>query len=154
VVALPSFTLADLSGSEYSFPRPRHTLLVFVDAQCPASRLVVPVAQATDQAFGGPYLDVLLVGPERAANERLVDAFALLLPVLGDADGTVSAAYGIATVPTAILADAAGVELWRSEGWVGSEWQALHRQLISLTRAPAPLLPWTEWPERQDGCRG
>jgi hypothetical protein len=151
-MALPTFTLLDIAGAEYAFPRPRHTLLVFVKEDCPTCQLSLPIIQATDTAFAGADLDVLLVGQDRAGNERLVDGFSLLTPLLDDSALKVSYEYDIDTVPTAILADAAGGELWRSVGWVKADWQALHEQLIGITRAPAPILAWSEVPDWRPGC--
>ncbi|MEX0783390.1 MAG: TlpA family protein disulfide reductase [Dehalococcoidia bacterium] len=149
---LPTFTLLDVAGAEYAFPRPRHTLLVFVKEDCPTCRLSLPIIQATDAAFAGQALDVLLVGQDRQGNEKLVDDFSLLVPLLDDSALKVSYAYDIDTVPTAILADVRGEELWRSVGWVKADWQALHEQLIGITRAPAPVLAWSEVPDWRPGC--
>ncbi len=151
-MSLPAFTLNDVAGAEYAFPRPRHTLLVFVKEDCPTCRLALPVVQATDSAFAGPALDVLLVGQDRAGNERLVDDFSLLTPVLDDSALKVSYTYDIDTVPTAILAGADGEEVWRSVGWAKGDWQALHEQLIGITRQPAPLVAWPDYPDWRPGC--
>ena len=149
---LPAFSLHDVSGHRHTFPTGRHALVVFVKEDCPTCRLALPLVQATDGAFTGGLLDVLLVGQDRAGNERLVDEFSLLLPMLDDSALKVSYAYEIDTVPTAILADADGDEVWRSVGFARADWQELHEMLVELTGQEPPAVEWAAYPEMRPGC--
>ncbi|HEX6032424.1 MAG TPA: TlpA disulfide reductase family protein [Tepidiformaceae bacterium] len=152
VAPLPAFTLRDLSGAEHAFPTGKHSLLVFLKEDCPTCRLSLPLIQATDRAFAGDALDVLLVGQDRAGNERLVDDFSLLIPMLDDSELRVSYRYELDTVPTIILADAGGSELERFVGFAKSDWRALHQRLTALTGEPAPEVDWDGYPETRPGC--
>jgi hypothetical protein len=151
MTTLPAFSLPAADGVTRTFPTGRHALLCFVKEDCPTCQLSMPPIQAAHEAFGD-HLDVWAIGQDAEGNAKLVAAHALSLPMLDDSALKVSFEYDIDTVPTVILTDAAGKEVRRFVGFGKQDWQDLYRDLIDITRAPAPVIDWTRYPDSRPGC--
>ncbi len=148
---LPAFSLADVSGATRRFPTGRTALLAFVKEDCPTCNLVMPLLEAAHRAFGGA-LDVLVVGQDAPGNGVLVERFGLTVPVLDDTALRVSFRYEVETVPTLALSDEGGRQLFRTEGFLKPEWQALLAQLAERVGVAAPAVDWSAYPELRPGC--
>ncbi len=146
-----AFRLRALDGNERAFPTGRLALLVFVKEDCPTCNLVLPIVEQLAWAVRDG-CDVLVIGQEAEGNRELQRRHGLTVPVLDDSALRVSFAWEIETVPTAILADADGKELWRTEGFARSDWQALARLLATTLMVPAPGICWSAFPEHRPGC--
>src|SRR5271166_3341222 len=114
--SLPAFELRDSRGTTRSFPSNRVALLCFVKEDCPTCGLTMPLIEAAHRAFGAS-VDVWVLGQDAAGNAKLVERFALTVPMLGDSAHKVSFHYGLDTVPTIILANAHGDERQRFVGF-------------------------------------
>lgn len=148
---LPAFSLPDAAGEPRSFPTGRFALLCFVKEDCPTCQLSMPLIESAHRAFGSG-LDVWAVGQDAEGNARLVDQFALELPMLDDSALRVSYAYDLDTVPTVILADGAGNELERSVGFAKADWQRFFARMAELTGLPAPADDLSAYPAWRPGC--
>jgi hypothetical protein len=111
----------------------------------------MPLIEAAHEAFGDQ-IDILVIGQDAEGNAILVDRYNLAAPMLDDSALRVSYEYDLDTVPTVILADGEGRELSRFIGFGKADWQALFQRMISLTRAPAPVVDWSQYPESRPGC--
>ncbi len=111
----------------------------------------MPLIEAAHHAFGDR-MDVWAIGQDAEGNQRLVEQHKLTLPMLDDSALHTSFAYDIDTVPTVILANEHGEELERFVGFGKPDWQELYRRLIDVTRAPAPVVDWGDYPESRPGC--
>src|SRR3970040_2091796 len=151
MTALPGFSLLDSRGVERSFPTGRPALLCFVKEDCPTCVLSMPLIQAAHEAFHGA-VDVLVVGQDAEGNAKLIERFGLTAPMLDDSALKVSYAYEIDTVPTVILADGEGNQQRQFVGFGRTDWQALFERLVTISRAPAPVVEWATYPEWRPGC--
>ena len=144
--ALPAFSLADMAGADFAFPRPaaRPTLLCFVKEDCPTCNLVMPLLQAAHESGD---LQVLAPGQTAPGNRALIERHGLTLPVLDDATLKVSFAYDVETVPLVLLADGEGYEMDRLVGFDRAEWQAFFDR-----HAPNAAVAWEALPKWRPGC--
>src|SRR5271168_517733 len=110
--SLPAFELRDSGGATRSFPSKRTALLCFVKEDCPTCGMTMPLIDAAHRAFGTS-IDVCAIGQDREGNAKLVERYALTVPMLDDSALGVSFVYNLDTVPTIILADVNGHELRR-----------------------------------------
>ena len=148
---LQHFVLSDLEDCEHSFPTDAVTLLCFLKEDCPTCRLTAPLLEAVHGAFG-EVAKIWAVGQDRAGNEQLVGEHSLSLPMLDDSALGVSFDYEIEIVPTVALADAAGEELIRFEGFDVSDWQGVIERLAALTDTAPPPIAWDDYPATRPGC--
>ena len=141
---LPPFSLADLNGTDFSFPRAERTVLCFVKEDCPTCNLVMPLLEALHNSGE---LTVLAPGQTADGNQTLVERHSLTLPLLDDSTLKVSFAYDVETVPLVLLADGDGVELDRLVGFDRAEWQAFFER-----HAPHAHVDWQMLPNWRPGC--
>src|SRR5436305_4402851 len=97
--SLPQFKLADASKAERSFPSGRPALLCFVKEDCPTCGMSMALIESAHHAFGRG-VDVLAIGQDAPGNAKLVERYALSVPMLDDSALAVSFAYDLDTVPT------------------------------------------------------
>ena len=145
---LPPFSLADMSGTQHSFPaggdERNPTLLCFVKEDCPTCNLAMPLLQALHD---GGDVAVLAPGQTAAGNRALIERHGLTLPLLDDSTLKVSFAYDVETVPFVLLADRDGEELDRLTGFDRAEWQAFFER-----HAPSAAVDWQQLPKWRPGC--
>ena len=151
VITLPAFKLLDAASVEHSFPTGRAALLCFVKEDCPTCGLSMALIEAAHRAFGAQ-LDVLAIGQDAEGNAKLVERYALGVPMLDDSALKVSFAYDLDTVPTIILVDAQGVEARRFIGFGRDDWRDMFTELSRLSGRAAPSINWNEYPESRPGC--
>lgn len=142
--ALPPFSLADMSGNDFAFPRAARTVLCFVKEDCPTCNLVMPLLQALHDSG-----DVAVLAPGQTidGNRTLLERHRLTLPLLDDSILKVSFAYDVETVPFVLLADGDGVEQDRLIGFDRAEWQAFFER-----HAPNADVDWPALPTWRPGC--
>ena len=153
---LPPFSLADMSGTQHSFPagpadpagqagdEQRPTLLCFVKEDCPTCNLAMPLLQALHD---GGDVAVLAPGQTAAGNRALIERHGLTLPLLDDSTLKVSFAYDVETVPFVLLADRDGEEIDRLTGFDRAEWQTFFER-----HAPGAAVDWQQLPKWRPGC--
>ena len=107
----PSFTLRDSGGIERTFPTGRPALLCVVKEDCPTCHLSMPLIEMAHRAFGSA-VDVWAIGQDAAGNALLEGQYNLTLPLLDDSALQVSYTYDLDTVPTIMLTDGAGGQLF------------------------------------------
>ncbi len=147
----PAFSLRDAAGVEHRFPTGRHTLLVFAKEDCATCVLSAPLIDAAGAAFGGA-MDTWVITQDENGPGVFGARIASGMPVLDDSALKVSYAYDLDTVPTVILAGPDGEKLEEFIGFGKADWQALYERLITVTLAPAPVVPWAAYPESRPGC--
>ena len=142
--ALPPFSLADMEGTDFTFPHAERTVICFVKEDCPTCNLVMPLLQALHD--GG---DVVVLAPGQTAdgNRTLIERHGTTLPLLDDSILKVSFAYDVETVPLVLLADSDGVEQDRLVGFDRAEWQ-----LFFERHAPNTKVDWQALPKWRPGC--
>lgn len=151
MTALRPFSLLDCEHKAHAFPSGRVSVLFFVKEDCPTCRLSAPLIESTYRAFGG-HADVWMIGQESAGNTRLAMDFDLTLPILDDSALAISYANDIEIVPTTLVADASGIELFRFVGFAKEDWQELFRELQLRTSLAAPHTDWNPLPATRPGC--
>ena len=142
---LPAFSLADMSGTDRSFPSAPKTILCFVKEDCPTCNLVMPLLQTLHE--GGADFEVLAPGQTREGNTTLIERHGLTLPLLDDSALKVSFAYDLEIVPMLLVADHQGNEIDRVIGFDRGEWQAFFQQ-----HAANVEVDWDAYPEWRPGC--
>ncbi|HZC46847.1 MAG TPA: TlpA disulfide reductase family protein [Candidatus Acidoferrum sp.] len=148
---LPPFQLNDARKTPISFPSGKTALLCFVKEDCPTCGLTMPLIEAAHRAFGAS-LDVWAIGQDADGNTKLVERYALTVPMLDDSALKVSFEYGLDTVPTIVLADAHGRELRRFVGFGRDDWREMFAALSRQTGVPSPSVDWNAYPESRPGC--
>ena len=149
--SLPAFSLTGLDAQPHAFPTARPTLLCFVKADCPTCTLTAPLLEVAHRAFGH-VADVWAITQDADGGVDAARRWGLTLPVLDDAALRTSYAYDLDTVPTAILADAAGTQRRRFVGFGRQDWQDLFADLSRQTGIAAPGIDWDAYPDSRPGC--
>src|SRR5260221_7675431 len=149
--SLPAFELRDSRGVAHSFPSDRAVLLCFVKEDCPTCGMTMPLIETAHRAFGKS-VDVWAIGQDADGNAKLVERYALTVPMLDDSALKVSFEYDLDTVPTIILADANGHERRRFVGFGRDDWRGLFAELSRLSGMPSPAVDWNSYPESRPGC--
>src|SRR5271167_329709 len=149
--SLPAFELRDSGGATRSFPSKRTALLCFVKADCPTCGMTMPLIEAAHRAFGAAD-DGWAIGQDSAGNAKLVERYALTVPMLDDSALKVSFDYGLDTVPTIILADVHGHEVRRFIGFGRDDWREMFAELARQSGVAAPPIDWNSYPESRPGC--
>jgi peroxiredoxin len=146
---LPSVASTPVSLSDLIARGP--ALLVFVSEECPTSALtlrrlgpVVPALQDAGMAVVAVFADPLEVAA-RTSRRAAFSAIVLSEPSPYD----VSRAYGVQTVPTAVLVDPSGGERGRVVGWDAERLQALLDGAGPVGGAPTLT---RDVPLRKPGC--
>lgn len=143
--AAPAFALADLDGRSVSLASLRGdvVLLYFWASWCPYCGKELPTTvEQLARRYRDQRLTVLAVNIEEAREKvrRWVRQHAITVPVLLDADGDVTAQYGVTATPTAVLVDRDGRTVARAVGtrpWTDARARALWDALLG-DPAPAP----------------
>lgn len=148
---LPAFSLRDSRSEPVSFPAGRYALLCFVKEDCPTCGLSMPLIEQAHRAFFEK-VDVLAIGQDREGNETLIERHGLTAPMLDDSTLKTSFGYDIEIVPTIILANAAGEEVRRFEGFGRDDWRNLFAEMSRITGLAAPPIEWGEYPQSRPGC--
>src|SRR5579863_2377674 len=148
---LPAFELHDARGTSRSFPSTRTALLCFVKEDCPTCGMTMQLIETAHRAFGES-VDVLAIGQDSEGNAKLVERYALTVPMLDDSALKVSFEYELDTVPTIVLADAHGQELRRFVGFGRDDWREMFAELSRLSGKQPPAIDWNSYPESRPGC--
>ena len=111
----------------------------------------MPLIEAAHRAFGAA-VDVWAIGQDAAGNAKLVERYALTVPMLDDSALKVSFDYGLDTVPTIILADVDGHEARRFVGFGRDDWREMFAELARQSGVAAPPIDWNSYPESRPGC--
>ncbi|MDI4632178.1 TlpA family protein disulfide reductase [Pelomonas sp. V22] len=106
--------------------RGKAVLLNFWASWCEPCRAELPSLELLDTTLGPQGLIVVTINFREtdAALKRFMDQMPLSLPVLRDADGLVSRAFGVRAFPTTVLIDKAGLARASVVGerdWNGSD---------------------------------
>lgn len=127
-----SHALDDLAGS-------RPALLAFFKTTCPTCRLAFPVYAELERRFGDAVPVVAVSQTSGPEARRWLDDLGFAGPVLDDEsdDFAVSAAYGVASVPTLVLVDGGRV-VASSEAWDRDRVNAWAVELGRRSGRPAP----------------
>ena len=120
-------------------------LFLFVQADCPTCRLIVPYANALARA-GVALTGVSQDGP--AETRAFIDEMAVAFPVELDAGWTRSRALGLVTVPSLVLVDDAGSVLRIEPGF---DKQATN-ELAALCGCGPVASPFDGLPASKPGC--
>jgi peroxiredoxin len=111
----------------------RPVLIVFWATWCPPCRREIPALKDLREKYASKGLEVISVGISyRQTRQAVVDFTAknsLPYPVLWDADGKVSEAYQISSVPTNIVVDPEGVVRFRNNSVDPSLFDAIEKLL-------------------------
>jgi hypothetical protein len=152
MTTLPAFSLRDARGAGHTFPTRRHSLLVFVKDDCPTCVLSAPVIDAAGATYGEA-MDTWVITQDEDGPDAYAARLASGMPVLNDSALHTSFAYGLDTVPTAILADPEGNEVRRIVGWAQQDWKRLLVDLRAITGiAPPQQIDWESLPPWRPGC--
>jgi peroxiredoxin len=150
--SLLAFELRDArGGTPRSFPSARPALLCFVKEDCPTCGMTMPLIEAAHRAFGAS-VDVWAIGQDAASNAKLIERYALTVPMLDDSALKVSFEYDLDTVPTIILADAHGHELRRFVGFGRDDWREMFAELSRISGQQSAAIDWNSYPESRPGC--
>ncbi len=123
--AAPDFELPSIDGDPVRLPEllsqdsSVRTCLLFAHADCPTSRLALRRLGPLGPELRASGTRLILVAEESAAAAaRLARAHGVDAPVLAQsAPWSVSEAYGVVSVPTAVVIDSDGAIVDRIEGW-------------------------------------
>lgn len=132
--SLPSTTGAPIALADLRADGP--ALLLFVSEECPTSTLTLRRLSGAGVRLVAVFEDPLEVAA-RAARRAGFDGLVLSEPAPYD----ISRAYGLVSLPTAVLIDGAGREVERVVGWDAEALEALLS--VSVTHEP---------PLRKPGC--
>ncbi|HPD17673.1 MAG TPA: TlpA disulfide reductase family protein [Planctomycetota bacterium] len=137
----PPFAARTLTGREAALATlrgKRATMLVFARASCPFSRQALPAIQQLADAHRSQGIAVALInqGEERERILPVYEQAAPGLPVVWDATGEISNAYGVDTVPFFFLLDGDGVIVQRRSFTLPAASSALDAILGKATAAP------------------
>lgn len=148
-----AFTLHDDSGTPFSFPTQRPTLLAFVKEDCETCNLTLPLIEAVHQAVDGA-MDVVAISQKQADIAVLRDRHALTIAMLDDDSLDVSYDADLDTVPSLFLYDASGECTLQTYGFDRDEWQALAGEAVALAgKVEAPVaIDWESLPPFRPGC--
>ena len=154
----PSFSLESPGGDWKSLRRLLEhgpALLVFVEADCPTSRLALERLESARQPLGraGATLVAIHEDPLEVAERTMRRCRAGFLALAEPEPYAVSEAYGVRTVPTAVLVGADGavqrvIEGWSHEDYVDVLAQAARTPRSEAERWLAPATP----PLVKPGC--
>ena len=111
----------------------------------------MPLIEAAHRAFGAA-IDVWAIGQDAEGNAKLVERYALTVPMLDDSALKVSFDYGLDTVPTIILADVNGHETRRFVGFGRDDWREMFAELARQSGVAPPPIDWNSYPESRPGC--
>lgn len=104
----PNFTLKSLDGETVELSSLRGSVVVidFWATWCPPCRITLPLMNKLYKETRGENVKVFGISTDRVSSLK-VKAFArknnLVMPILHDRNGTVSRAYGIRAIPTALV---------------------------------------------------
>ena len=131
----PDFTLRAAGGGNYRLSEYRGEVveLVFSATWCGNCRAALELAQKHSATYGASGLQVLVISLDEqpVAAREFAEAAGVALPVLIDADKSVSRAFRADSLPLAVLIDRGGVV--RSRNGLGD--QRAEQQLVSDIRA-------------------
>lgn len=146
----PGFELTDGAGGRRGFDPAERSVVCFVKQDCPTCTEILPAIE-TLRAHFGERLPFLIVGQDPAGNRELEQRFALAVPLLDDADLTVSFDWELDIVPTLFVTGGTGEERVLT-GFEREEWQALAAALSGDTGLPEPDVDWQALPAWRPGC--
>lgn len=121
-VPLPDFALDNLEGTSIpiSTYKGKWILLNFWATWCPPCRAEMPGMNELQKAFGGEHFTFVAIDSqeEPATVREFIAREKYILPVLLDVDGSISATFGINSLPTTFLVDPQGLV---QGGMIGSQ---------------------------------
>jgi peroxiredoxin len=139
----PAFALDAMDRSRVRLRdrRGRVVALAFFATWCAPCVTELPALERLADRYRDRGLDVFLVdvAETRKDVDGLLRARPVRLPILLDADGAVSARYGVESLPTLVVVDRDGIVRAREVGAASERWLA--RRFDAVLARPAPATP-------------
>jgi peroxiredoxin len=134
----PVATLPRLGGGELTLPGSAPlTVLAFFKSTCPTCGTALPFLRALHERAPEGFEVFGVAQDEEPAARALAEVLGLGFPIgLESVPWEVSARYGLLTVPTIFLVDAAGEILMTSPGLARDELRAMGRRAADLGGDP------------------
>jgi peroxiredoxin len=117
-----------------------HTLLLFTKSSCPTCRWAAPFFRRLAEAAPDG-LRLIGIAQDDAEDERaFADEPGLPYPIaLESSPWPTSAAYGLTTVPSAVLVDPEGAVILRSDGFARDDLNDAVRRAAEASGSPVPV---------------
>jgi len=139
----PAASLPRLGGGQIVVPVPgRATLILFTKSSCPTCRWAAPHFQRLRDVAADLPLEVVTVAQDdEPAEAAFAEEFGVAGPVALEASPwSLAAAYGLTTVPTAVLVDDRGRVAGVSAGFARDDLAEVVASAASAAGRPAPAL--------------
>ena len=139
----PGFELPRLAGEAGALAltdlRGKVVYVDFWASWCGPSRLSFPQLQVLHEEFGSLGFEVLAVNVDEFEPDALqfLEEIPVTYPVVRDASGATSAAYGVLGMPTGYLIDRQGIVRKVHQGFRKSDGVKLRREIVELLAATA-----------------
>ncbi len=111
-----------------------HTVVEFAASWCVPCRSSLPRLEALAKKHPEIRMLVISVDDEVAGRDDLVESLGLKLPVLWDADYAIAEHYQPEGMPTSVILDPEGEEIYREVGFNDEKW----RRLVAFIEALPP----------------
>jgi len=126
----PDFSALDLSNNMVSLASYRGQKMVLLDfwaTWCGPCRMAMVGLQALQDKYKGQGLEILSLNQAEPADQvrQFINRKKYDFHVLLDANGSVSAKYGVRAIPTLVLVDKSGVVQWLQVGYNNDESELL-----------------------------